>query len=46
MIKHMTERFLRSENKYVISSRLDNDDAISDQFYAKIQEAFVPRHQP
>jgi len=45
MIKHMTERFLRSENKYVISSRLDNDDAISDQFMQKIQEAFVPRHQ-
>lgn len=45
MITHMTETFLRSEKKFVISSRLDNDDAISDQFIKIIQEGFIPQHQ-
>lgn len=44
MITHLTHTIQNSENTFIISSRLDNDDAISDQFIEKIQTAFVPHH--
>jgi len=44
MITHLARTIQNAENNFIISSRLDNDDAISDQFIEQIQIAFLPRH--
>jgi hypothetical protein len=42
MLDHTRELFKNTGTHYIISSRLDNDDVISDQFIRMIQDAFIP----
>ncbi len=43
MLNHIRKEFEKSKLPYIISSRLDNDDMVGDQFIQCIQDAFIPQ---
>jgi hypothetical protein len=44
MIEDLKQRIKNTPASFVITSRLDNDDVISNSFIDDIQKSFVPRH--
>ncbi len=42
--KSSIEKTLRTDCKWIITSRLDNDDILHNQFIQKIQDCFIPKH--